>query len=114
MRHARSGVREAVRPAAEVADPILAVLNDALGHEVAGYLRHKGQYFAAKDLGAGSMADELLEHARRELGQAQRLAARIVTLGGAPDFAPQELADADRIAMRLTPRPARADPRQPS
>jgi len=95
-------MRSLAPSAASGGDPILAELNRALGQEIACYLRHKRQYFAAKDLGAGSVAQTFLEHAQQDFGQAQLLAARIVTLGGAPDFALSELADAHGIAMRLT------------
>jgi bacterioferritin len=91
-----------VRHAASDVDAVVAALNQALGNQVACYLRHKRQFFAARDSGAGHAARALLDHAQLQLDQAQRLAARIVNLGGAPDFAPDELAAADRIAMRIT------------
>jgi bacterioferritin len=42
-------------------------------------------------LASPKIADEFLVHANEELGHADRLARRIVQLGGAPDFAPDSL-----------------------
>ena len=98
---ARAGDLVVPRSSPDV-DPIVAALNHALGSQIAGYLRYKQKFFEARDRGAGPAATESLDHAQLQLDQAQRLAARIVNLGGRPDFAPEEIADADRIAMRLT------------
>ena len=39
----------------------------------------------------GIVAKELEEHAREELGHAEKIAERIITLGGTPLITPQEL-----------------------
>jgi bacterioferritin len=45
----------------------------------------------AKGLDAKSVADEFLVHANEEQGHADQIAARIVQLGGEPDFSPDTL-----------------------
>ena len=53
-----------------------------------GYKRH---YFMAKGIHAEGVAAEFLEHANEEQQHADQIAARIVQLGGAPDFSPESL-----------------------
>jgi len=75
-------------------DPHVAVqlLNTALATEVVCVLRYRRHYFMARGIHAGPVAAEFLEHAGEEQGHADRIAERIVQLGGAPDFAPDGLA----------------------
>jgi bacterioferritin len=73
-------------------DVVLQLLNEALATEIVCTLRYKRHYFMAKGLHADSVTDEFLEHAHQEEEHADRIAARIVQLGGAPDFSPNELA----------------------
>jgi bacterioferritin len=47
----------------------------------------------AKGIHSKSVADEFLVHSNEEQGHADLLAARIVQLGGEPDFSPQGIAD---------------------
>lgn len=73
---------------------IIAMLNEALSMELACVLRYRRYYFASPGVGgiAGvTVAPELLEHSNEELGHADRLAARITQLGGAPIFVPKAL-----------------------
>lgn len=51
-------------------------------------LRH---HFTADGLAAPKTAEEFLVHANEEMAHADRLARRIVQLGGKPDFAPDSL-----------------------
>jgi bacterioferritin len=73
-------------------EAVLQLLNEALATEIVCTLRYKRHYFMAKGLHADSVTNEFLEHARQEEEHADRIAARIVQLGGAPDFSPRTLA----------------------
>ncbi len=70
---------------------VLALLDGALATELVCYLRYKRHHFIATGLNAEAVAAEFLEHAGQELGHADQIAARIVQLGGEPDFAPDTL-----------------------
>ncbi len=54
-------------------------------------LRYRRHYFMASGIHARSIAPEFLAHSNEEQGHADLLAARIVQLGGEPDFAPDGL-----------------------
>lgn len=56
-------------------------------------LRYKRHHFTAVGLASPKIADEFLVHAKEESGHADRLAKRIVQLGGMPDFSPNTLTD---------------------
>jgi bacterioferritin len=71
---------------------VLGLLDAALATELVCYLRYKRHYFAAQGLNAEAAANEFLEHATQELQHSEQIAARIVQLGGLPDFAPETLA----------------------
>lgn len=73
-------------------DVVLRLLNEALATEIICTLRYKRHYFMAKGIHAESVAAEFLEHATDEQQHADQIAARIVQLGGAPDFSPEGLA----------------------
>ncbi|HET9645813.1 MAG TPA: ferritin-like domain-containing protein [Burkholderiaceae bacterium] len=70
---------------------VVHLLNEALATELVCVLRYKRHYYMAQGLNARFAADEFLEHANQEAEHADRLAGRIVQLGGAPDFNPQTL-----------------------
>jgi bacterioferritin len=72
-------------------DDILKLLNDALATELVCVLRYKRHYFTAHGLAAPRIAEEFLEHANAEIGHGDRIAERIVQLGGEPDFSPDSL-----------------------
>ena len=72
-------------------ETVLKLLNDALATELVCVLRYKRHYFMAKGINSEAVAQEFLEHANEEQGHADTLAARIVQLGGEPDFAPDSL-----------------------
>jgi bacterioferritin len=67
---------------------VLKLLNEALATEIVCVLRYRRHHFMAKGLDAKTVADEFLVHANEELAHADLIAARIVQLGGEPDFAP--------------------------
>lgn len=71
---------------------VVKLLNEALATELVCVLRYKRHYFMATGLNAESAAAEFLEHAAEEQQHADQIAARIVQLGGAPDFSPEGLA----------------------
>ena len=71
---------------------VLRLLNEALATEIICVLRYKRHYFMASGIHAEAVADEFAEHARDEQEHADRIAQRIVQLGGAPDFSPEGLA----------------------
>jgi bacterioferritin len=71
---------------------VLRLLNEALATEIICTLRYKRHYFMAKGIHAEGVAAEFLEHAGDEQQHADQIAARIVQLGGAPDFSPDGLA----------------------
>jgi bacterioferritin len=73
-------------------DVVLRLLNEALATEIICTLRYKRHYFMAKGIHAEGVAAEFLEHAGEEQQHADQIAARIVQLGGAPDFSPGGLA----------------------
>ncbi len=75
-------------------ETIIRLLNDALATEIVCNLRYRRHYFMSANLGgiAGyAVHDELLKHAEEEQAHADRLAERIVQLGGEPDFDPKNL-----------------------
>jgi bacterioferritin len=67
---------------------VVKLLNEALATEIICTLRYKRHYFMAKGIHAKSVAPEFLEHAKEEQEHADRIAERIVQLGGEPDFSP--------------------------
>ena len=72
-------------------ETVIKVLNEALATEIVCVLRYKRHYFMANGIHADSVAAEFLEHANDEQGHADQIAARIVQLGGAPNFNPEGL-----------------------
>jgi bacterioferritin len=71
---------------------VLRQLNAALATELVCVLRYRRHYFMARGIHARGIASEFLAHSNEELGHADRLAARIVQLGGEPDLNPDGLA----------------------
>ena len=71
---------------------VCRVLNEALATEIVCVLRYKRHYFMADGLAAESVKAEFLEHANEEQAHADRIAERIVQLGGEPDLDPANLA----------------------
>lgn len=70
---------------------VLKLLNEALATEIVCVLRYRRHHFMARGIHAKSTADEFLVHSNEEQGHADLIAARIVQLGGEPDFAPDGL-----------------------
>jgi bacterioferritin len=67
---------------------VLRLLNEALATEIVCVLRYKRHYHMASGIHAQAVSQEFLEHANEEQGHADQIAARIVQLGGAPNYSP--------------------------
>ena len=70
---------------------VLKQLNEALATELVCVLRYRRHHYTADGLASPAIAQEFMVHANEELGHADRLAQRIVQLGGEPDFNPEGL-----------------------
>jgi len=70
---------------------IVKLLNDSLATELVCVLRYKRHHFTADGLASPKIAEEFLVHANEEAAHADRIARRIVQLGGEPDFSPDSL-----------------------
>lgn len=94
-KRARQHIQEGAITAGYDADreTVVNLLNDALATELVCVLRYKRHYFMAQGLNAQNAATEFLEHAIQEQAHADQIAARIVQLGGEPDFSPDHLRD---------------------
>jgi bacterioferritin len=77
---------------------IVKLLNDALATELVCVLRYKRHHFTAAGLASPKIAEEFLVHANEESGHSDRLAQRIVQLGGEPDFSPDSLSKRSHAA----------------
>lgn len=73
---------------------IVKILNEALATEIICVLRYKRHFFMAKGINAEPVAQEFLQHVNEEQLHADQIAARIIQLGGAPNF------DPDTLSMR--------------
>ena len=72
-------------------EKVLKLLNEALATEIVCVLRYRRHHFMASGIHGQSVGAEFLIHSNEEQGHADLLAARIVQLGGEPDFAPDSL-----------------------
>ena len=92
-KRARQHIEEGAVTSGYAADreAVLKMLNEALATELVCVLRYRRHYFMARGIHARTVAAEFLAHSNEELGHADSLAARIVQLGGEPDFSPQHL-----------------------
>jgi bacterioferritin len=72
-------------------ETVLKLLNEALATEIICVLRYRRHYFTATGIHASAVADEFLQHANEEQAHADQIAARIVQLGGEPNFSPDGL-----------------------
>lgn len=73
-------------------DTVIRLLQEALATEIVCVLRYKRHFYMATGIHAQAVAAEFLQHASEEQGHADLIAARIVQLGGAPNFSPEGLA----------------------
>jgi len=70
---------------------VIKLLNEALATELTCALRYRCHHFMARGINSRSIAAEFLAHSNEELAHADKIAARIVQLGGEPDFTPDSL-----------------------
>ena len=70
---------------------IIKLLNDSLATELVCVLRYKRHHHTADGLASPKIAEEFLVHANEESDHADRIAKRIVQLGGEPDYSPDSL-----------------------
>lgn len=74
-------------------EKIVTLLNDALATELVCVLRYRQHYFSATGINSEAIAQEFMEHANEEQAHADKLAGRIMQLGGKPNFNPLGLLD---------------------
>lgn len=70
---------------------VVKMLNDSLATEIVCVLRYRRHHFMVRGIHSQAIASEFLTHSNEEQGHADQLAARIVQLGGEPDFSPESL-----------------------
>jgi len=70
---------------------VIRLLNRALATELVCVLRYRCHHFMARGINAKNVAAEFLAHSNEEQAHADQIAARIVQLGGEPDFSPDSL-----------------------
>lgn len=92
-RRARENMSDGAVTSAYTANPkaVIKVLNEALATEIVCNLRYRNNFFVAQGIHAEAVAAELKEHADQEAVHADKLAERIVQLGGEPDMNPATL-----------------------
>lgn len=74
-------------------EKVIDLLNEALATELVCVLRYKSHYFMAKGIHSEGVKAEFQQHAIEEMAHADRLAKRIVELGGEPNFSPTGLSE---------------------
>ena len=82
-------------------EQVIQMLNEALATEIVCTLRYRHDYFMARGLKAQVAAEEFKEHAEQEMEHAERIAERIVQLGGEPDFNPETVTKRSHAEYRL-------------
>jgi len=92
-RRARKHIEEGAVTEGYQADreTVIKLLNEAMATEIVCVLRYKRHYFMAQGIHSDPIAQEFLQHANDEQGHADQIAARIIQLGGAPNFSPEGL-----------------------
>lgn len=87
---ARKGIDDGAITQSYTADrkEVIRLLNGALATEWVCVLRYLRHYYMAKGMLADAVKGEFLEHAQQEQAHADKLAERIVQLGGEPDLDP--------------------------
>ena len=92
-KRARKHIEEGAVTEAYQADreTVIKLLNEALATEIVCVLRYRRHYFMAQGIHSDPIAQEFLQHANDEQGHADQIAARIIQLGGAPNFNPDGL-----------------------
>jgi bacterioferritin len=68
------------------------MLNEVLATQLVGVLRYRRYYFMTHELLVGGMKPRFMGYAKADQEHADRLAERIVQLGGTPHLDPSDLA----------------------
>ena len=94
-KRARQNIEEGAVTTGYAADreAVIRMLNEALATELVCVLRYKRHYFMAKGIHSDPVKAEFLAHAGEEMNHADRLAKRIIELGGEPNFSPDGLSE---------------------
>ena len=82
---------------------LVGLLNDSLATELVCVLRYKRHHYTAHGLASPRIAEEFMVHALEETAHADRIAKRIVQLGGEPDFEPESLSRRSHAAYDASP-----------
>jgi bacterioferritin len=80
---------------------VVKFLNELLASELICFLRYKSNYYRAVGVEASAVKSEFREHALETQQHMDRVARRIVELGGSPDFNPEGLASRGRSEFKL-------------
>jgi bacterioferritin len=72
-------------------EAVIKVLNEVLATEIVCTLRYRNNALVAQGINAEAIAAEFVEHAAEEQVHADRVAARIMQLGGEPNMDPSTL-----------------------
>jgi bacterioferritin len=72
-------------------DLVVRILNELLATELVCVLRYRRHYYMASGIHGTTVGTEFREHAEEEQEHADRIARRIVQLGGEPDLNPAGL-----------------------
>lgn len=72
-------------------EAVVNLLNEAMATELMGVLRYRRHYFMANGSPAAAVKKEFLAHAMESQKYADKIAERIVELGGEPNFDPASL-----------------------
>jgi bacterioferritin len=72
-------------------EAVIKVLNEALATEIVCNLRYRNNALVAQGINADAVVAEFTEHATQEQDHADRIAQRIMQLGGEPDMNPATL-----------------------
>ncbi len=80
------------QPTLKVVSTSVGCSMQALATEIVCVLRYKRHYYSARGSAGRLAATEFLEHANDEQQHADRIAERIVQLGGDPDLDPRTIA----------------------
>jgi bacterioferritin len=82
-------------------EKVIELLNQALATELVCVLRYRHDHFVAKGYASKAAATEFLEHSNEELGHADKIAERIVQLGGEPKLDPSGLSARSHAEYRI-------------
>lgn len=83
-------------------EAVIQVLNEVLATEIVCNLRYRNNYHVAQGIHSDAIVAEFREHALQEQDHAERVAERIVQLGGKPDMDPATLKERSHADYRTS------------